>query len=91
MVRAVSLEYGFLKNGNLEAILTTKIRAMEILRNSNGNLKFSLKNGNLKESDAKLACTVGNFFLVTQNRLSQKWESRSHFNHKNQSNGNFEK
>jgi len=69
-VRAVSLEYGFLENGNLEAILTSKIRAMGISRNNNGNLEFSLGNCNLKESDAKLVCTVGNFLLVTQNRVS---------------------
>jgi len=43
-LRAVSLE-----NVNLEAILISKIRAIEISRKSNGNLKFSHKNGNLEK------------------------------------------
>jgi len=48
-LRAVSLEYGILENVNLEAILISKIRAIEILRKSNGNLKFRHKNGNLEK------------------------------------------
>jgi len=75
LVRAVSLEYCHLENTNLErisnesrtnleVILISKIWAMEISRNINGNLKFNLENGNLKESDAKPGIVVGNLTLL---------------------------
>jgi len=77
MVRAVSLEYGHLKNSNLEVILTSKIWAMEISRN---NLEFNLENGNIEESDRRKTGTccwepnlVGNLSCAEQFDDPQKY------------------
>ncbi len=56
-----NLEYGNIKNGNLKSNLISKIRAMGISWNSDGNLE----NRNLEGSDEKLF-----FLLGTQNRVT---------------------
>jgi len=47
MVKVINLEYGKLENGKLESYLVLKNRKTASPKNSNGKLKFSLKNGSL--------------------------------------------